>query len=101
MPYDRRLDDSDSAARVLVPNYDVEYKRWLELNRHGFVINVNGRRVVLHRATCIHIDRHNNPGAFTERASQKVCAGTKHELRTWLRENGHNPIPEKCGSCAP
>lgn len=78
-----------------------EYLGWLDMNPSGYVLNVRGRKPLLHKATCTHIDRHNNPGALVERGARKVCANERDALARWARDEGliSSVILPKCGSC--
>lgn len=81
---------------------DRDYFRWLAAHPMGYVLSVRGREYLLHTTACAHIDRHNNPGALTERGSRKVCADSKTVLREWVKSSGLGPgIPlPKCPSCS-
>jgi hypothetical protein len=58
---------------------DTGYFAWLAVHPNGYVLSLGKKGPLLHRATCTHLDRHNNPGALTEpgRATRKVCASSK------------------------
>jgi hypothetical protein len=80
---------------------DSEYFRWLSVHPQGFVLNVQGKKIVLHRASCTHIDRHNNAGALTERGAQKFGAEERAVLTRWAQQRGlaSGPLLPKCRSC--
>ena len=82
---------------------DSGYFGWVQSHPNGFVLSVRGKKPLLHRASCTHIDRHNNPGALTERGSRKICAESKDALRRWVKENGLGSgiALEKCPTCNP
>lgn len=83
---------------------DGEYFDWIHRHPDGFILSLRPRKgPLLHRSTCLHIDRHNNPGALTERGTRKICAETKEQIRAWLRSE----LPDvgivlpKCPTCSP
>ena len=83
---------------------DATYFGWLNMHPMGYVLSVRPKGgPLLHRATCLHIDRHNNPGALTERGTRKICAEDKPSLRTWVRDNGlgSGTVLDKCPTCSP
>lgn len=83
---------------------DSGYFGWLADHPYGYVLSVRGRtQPLLHRATCTHIDRHNNPGALTVRGSRKLCSETKDALREWVLSEGISMsiVLRKCRSCSP
>jgi hypothetical protein len=87
---------------VLEFSTDREYFGWLTANPGGYVLSVRTREgPLLHRANCTHIDRHNNPGALTERGTRKLCSTSRQELRSFARDNGliSGIALEKCQSC--
>ena len=82
---------------------DSSYFGWVQSHSYGFVLSVRGKKPLLHRASCTHIDRHNNPGALTERGTMKICAESKDALRGWVKENGLGSgiALDKCPTCNP
>ena len=83
---------------------DASYFSWLASHPMGYVLSVRPKRgPLLHRADCLHIDRHNNPGALTERGTRKICANDKASLRVWVRANGlgSGTVLDKCPTCSP
>ena len=59
---------------------DAAYRDWLARNRDGYVVKLrrtlSSDYVVLHRATCPHVSRPREPGAYSERGYRKLCGGT-------------------------
>jgi hypothetical protein len=83
---------------------DAGYFGWLSAHPLGYVLNLRRRKgPLLHQARCSHINRHNNPGALTERGSPKVCAETKNVLRARAGANGYGSVIvfDKCPDCSP
>ena len=83
---------------------DSEYFGWLTHHAEGYVLSVRlSGKPLLHRASCLHIDRHNNPGALTQRGSRKVCADSKQEIRSWVQSNipAAGIVLDKCPTCSP
>jgi hypothetical protein len=83
---------------------DRGYFGWIQAHPDGYVLSIRaGKGPLLHQATCTHIDRHNNPGALTERGTRKICAEDKRVLREWVRANGlgSGSALDKCPSCNP
>jgi hypothetical protein len=83
---------------------DRAYFEWLSAHPSGFVLSIRkAKGPMLHTAECPHIDRHNNPGALTERGTRKICAETKASLRAWTRSNGLGSgiWLARCPSCSP
>jgi hypothetical protein len=82
---------------------DSGYFGWVQTHPYGFVLSVRGKKPLLHRSSCIHIDRHNNPGALTERGTRKICADSKDALRRWVKEKGlgSGMVLDKCHTCQP
>ena len=80
---------------------DRDYFDWLGSHQDGYVLNVQGKKVLLHRASCTHIDRHNNAGALTERGAKKIGAENRDTLARWARQRGliKSIILPKCRSC--
>jgi hypothetical protein len=81
---------------------DREYFAWLTLHPQGYVLSVRQREgPLLHRANCTHIDRHNNPGALTERGTRKLCSTSRQELRAFARSQGLTSgiVVPKCQDC--
>lgn len=67
---------------------DAAYFDWLHSHPDAFVLSVRGKKIKLHRASCTHIDRHNNPGALTERGSKKMGAEQRQALARWSQQRG-------------
>jgi len=85
-------------------SHDQEYFTWLSTHPLGYVLCWRGPKgALLHRATCSHIDRHNSPGALTERGSRKACADDKQALRDWMKRSDLGPgvVLPKCPTCGP
>ena len=80
---------------------DRDYFEWLGSHPDGYVLNVRGKKILLHRASCTHIDRHNNPGTLTERGAKKFGADRRETLAKWARQRGSasGSILPKCPSC--
>ena len=88
---------------------ELGFSNWIATNQEGFVVNT--RRVldpsylVLHAANCASMQSYRgmdkNPGGFTERGYQKICAATADELLTYLSvETGNKyPITKYCSRC--
>ena len=86
------------------------YADWISRNADGFVVNT--RRVlapsyiVLHTARCGSMQTYRgmdqNPGGFTERGYQKICAADVDELLNHLvAETGNrHPITKYCSRCS-
>ena len=80
---------------------DALYLQWLRAHRSAFVLNVQGSKVTLHRAFCTYINRHNNPGALTERGARKLVSESLDALSRWARTEGLSdgiPLP-RCRDC--
>jgi hypothetical protein len=93
----------DAAAVREYPD-DRGYFGWLLSHPQGYVLSVRSEKEMLvHRATCLHIDRHNNPGALTERGTRKLLGETKDDLRAWIKANGLGSgiVLPKCPTCSP
>jgi hypothetical protein len=89
--------NSPQDSLIFEPTTDSEYFGWLNSHQHGFVLNVQGKKQpMIHRASCTHIDRHNNAGAMTERNARKLCGEERKALRTWMGANGYSGFPRKC-----
>ena len=85
------------------------YFDWIAKNPDGYVVNT--RRVldpdylVLHRASCLTVQTHrnieNNPGGFTERGYQKLCAPSVDDLNSYLVDTTGNqkPFTKRCSRC--
>ena len=90
-----------------MPPTDAAYHSWRAAHPDAFVLNVERTRrpayMVLHRAGCLHIRKHTNPGAFTERQYVKVCADDVATLRAWTRANGRpdGSFSKRCRTCSP
>ena len=86
---------------------DAAYLDWLASHRDGYVVNVlrslSSGYVVLHRATCPHISRPREPGAYTERGYRKLCGETLADALdapTWCgRSKGS--FSTRCSHCGP
>lgn len=80
---------------------DAVYFDWLGSHQDGFVLNVDGKKILLHRASCSNIDRHNNPGALTERGAKKVAAESRQALAQWSKQQGlsNGIVLPKCRNC--
>lgn len=103
-PGNERMSNPDPDAPTQEFTDDGGYFSWVQTHRDGYVLSVRrGKPPLLHRATCTHIDRHNNPGALTERGAQKICSESKRALRDWVREHGlgSGVALEKCSTCGP
>lgn len=90
-------------------NGDEPYFQWMQRNPQGYVVNTGrskqSRITFLHRANCSHITSGPSmfPGAYTERAYIKVCAGDATELLTWIATNRPKAqgFSHLCKSCQP
>jgi hypothetical protein len=94
---------SDNDGPVELTN-DADYFAWLAAHPLGYVLSLRPKKgPLLHRTSCLHIDRHNNREALTQRGTRKICAQEKSSLRTWVRENGvgSGVALDKCPTCSP
>lgn len=92
---------------AIVPSSDARYQTWRSSNLAGFVLNVRASfdsgYMALHRADCLHIATHSNPGASTERDYRKVCATSLQALQAWARAHGRpdGTFTHFCRTCRP
>ena len=85
------------------------FVNWISGNSGGFVVNTRTELdtdyVVLHSANCGSMRNYRgmdqNPGGFTERGYQKICAASFDEILSHLvAETGNeNPITKYCSLC--
>jgi hypothetical protein len=89
---------------------DDEYRRWLDENPSGFVVNTtrppSPDYMVLHAASCGYLrepSHETEPGGFTERGYTKVCAPDIESLRSWVEVNGrqNRSFSNECSRCHP
>ena len=90
-------------------NDESEYIDWITKNPDGFVVNtrqaLDPDYLVLHRASCptMHTYRgmDDNPGGFTERGYQKICATSAGDLERFLisATGNRRPFTKHCTRC--
>jgi hypothetical protein len=84
-------------------NDDEGYRRWLEANQEGFVINRDSNRprpfLRLHQAPCGSI-RSEKIGNYTTTRFVKDCSLDKRELEIWARERFGIDV-RRCKNCGP
>lgn len=104
-PLPTKKSDKSTIANVIeFSGDDAGYKKWLESNPQGFVINTNRspdpKYMPLHKATCNFVSNfsNNTPGAFTERTYMKVCSSNVDDLREWVKTKGR-PDGTFTGNC--
>jgi hypothetical protein len=86
------------------------YSTWISNNADGFVVNtrreLDPNYLVLHAANCTSMQTYRgmdqNPGGFTERGYQKICAETADELLNYFAaETGNkSSITKYCSLCS-
>lgn len=86
-----------AADGEVTPFYGEEaaYLDWIDRHPSGYVVNTERTPrpsyLQLHVATCGHISKPREPGAYTERQYVKFCSTSRHALEEWAEEEigGH------------
>ena len=80
---------------------DAAYFTWLPAHPEGLVVNCyrnpTPSYLMLHRATCHHIQRWDGRRSTCDYI--KVCADAEGDLREWAATVGG--VPTRCRSCQP
>ena len=98
-------------AALVFRDDEAGYLSWSRKNPDGIVVNtrkvLDPKYLVLHRSSCHTVLRHrnmaHNPGGFTERAYQKICAQSVDELHGYLlgATGGQKTFTKLCSRCNP
>ena len=62
-----------------------EFIKWIQNNPSGYVLNIKGKLVMLHRATCLHFRPYEGYGRAN---NPKQSSLDKHALETWAINRG-------------
>lgn len=92
---------SERSSRVVVPDSEAGYARWIRQNQQGYVVNaprssMSTAKMMWHRADCGHIQ----PGGnlrFVEGDDMKACSLNAGELAAWACSRGRQM--DYCDTC--
>ena len=83
---------------------DASYAWWRDSHPDGFILALRARHPpLLHRASCLDVDRDHRPGRLKAKGSRQVCADMKSALRAWLAREvpDQTQLLARCPKCAP
>lgn len=89
------------ASKVYLPDTENGYKKWMESNQRGYVVNAprsaaNRQAMVWHRADCKHLQP-NGKSQYVEGADLKACSLDPGALAEWAFSYGR--ALDYCETC--
>lgn len=73
---------------------DNQFKRWYEVDKKSFYLNIKGKKAMLHTTVCSHLG---DAEGVNSARNPKVCSNNSEDLEAWAKENGK--AFEICADC--
>src|SRR5690349_5045737 len=92
---------SERSSRVVVPDTEAGYAKWIRQNQQGYVVNaprssMSNAKMMWHRADCGHIQP-DGKLHFVEDDDMKACSLNAGELAAWACSRGRQM--DYCDTC--